>query len=73
VHFELTSRRVAGLIGVGEHDQVTTPRAATVLYQGIAESELHVVAGAGHMSYVEEQEEYLRAVCAFFGRAAAGK
>ena len=65
--------RTPTLVIVGEHDQVTTPRAATVLQQGIAESELHVVAGAGHMSYVEEQEDYLEAVRGFLRRAARDK
>ena len=61
------------LVVVGEHDRVTTPRAARVLQQGIAESELHVVSGAGHMSYVEEQEDYLGAVRGFLRRAARDK
>jgi proline iminopeptidase len=61
------------LVIVGEHDLVTTPRAARALHDGIAGSELHVVAAAGHMSYVEGQEDYLDAVRAFVRRAAASK
>jgi proline iminopeptidase len=53
------------LVIVGEHDQVTTPRAARVLHQGIADSELEIVAGVGHMSYVEAPAPYLDAVRAF--------
>jgi proline iminopeptidase len=59
------------LVIVGEHDQVTTPRAAQVLQQGIADSELHVVAGAGHLSFVEARDAYLDTVRAFLRRALA--
>jgi proline iminopeptidase len=53
------------LVLVGEHDQVTTPRAAQVLHQGIADSELQVLADAGHLSFVEARDAYLAAVRAF--------
>jgi proline iminopeptidase len=59
------------LVVVGEHDQVTTPRAARVLHQGIADSELAVIPDVGHMSYVERPDRYLDAVRAFLRRAAA--
>jgi pimeloyl-ACP methyl ester carboxylesterase len=58
------------LIIVGEHDRTTTPRAARVLHDGIADSELHVVAGAGHMSLVEKPDDYLAAVQAFLRKRA---
>jgi proline iminopeptidase len=57
------------LVIVGEHDQVTTPRAARVLHQGIADSELEIVAGTGHMSFVEARDAYLNAVRAFLRKA----
>jgi len=57
------------LVIVGEHDHVTTPRAARVLHDGIADSELESVAGAGHLSFVEAQDAYLNAVRAFLRRA----
>jgi proline iminopeptidase len=53
------------LVIVGEHDLVTTPRAARVLHEGIAASELRIVPGAGHMSYVEAPETYRSAVSSF--------
>jgi proline iminopeptidase len=53
------------LIVVGEHDRTTPPRAARVLHDGIANSELVVVPDAGHMSFVEQQEIYLEAVQRF--------
>jgi 3-oxoadipate enol-lactonase len=59
------------LVIVGEHDRTTTPRAARVLYEGIAGSELAVVPEAGHMSFVEQPEAYLDPVRQFLGRLAA--
>ena len=50
---------------VGEHDRTTTPRAARVLHDGIAGSELVIVRDAGHMSFVERPEVYLDAVGRF--------
>ena len=50
------------LLVVGEKDRTTTTRAARVLHDGIAGSELVVVPGVGHMSLVEAQDEYLEAV-----------
>jgi Tfp pilus assembly protein PilF len=50
------------LVLAGEHDRCTTPRAARVLHDGIRGSELRVLPGAGHMSIVEAQKEYLDAV-----------
>ena len=59
------------LVVVGEFDQTTTPRAARVLHEGIAGSELKIVPDAGHMSFVEQPEEYLHAVRSFLRGAAA--
>jgi proline iminopeptidase len=56
------------LIIVGERDRATTPRAARVLHEGIAGSELIMVPGVGHMSFVEAQDEYLEAVRSFLWR-----
>jgi proline iminopeptidase len=60
------------LVVVGEHDRTTTPRAAHVLHDGIAGSELAVLPGAGHMSFIEAQDEYLAAVVPFLRGVAAG-
>jgi proline iminopeptidase len=59
------------LVVVGEHDRTTTPRAARVLHEGIAGSELVLIPDAGHMSYVEAQQPYVDAVRAFLRRAIA--
>jgi proline iminopeptidase len=53
------------LVVVGEHDRTTTPRAARVLAEGIPDSELVVLEGAGHMAFVEAQEPFLDAVRRF--------
>jgi pimeloyl-ACP methyl ester carboxylesterase len=58
------------LIVVGEYDPTTTPRAARVLHDGIPRSELHVVPDAGHLSFVEQPDDYLAAVRGFLGRSA---
>ncbi len=59
------------LVIVGEHDRTTTTRAARVLHEGIAGSELAVVPDVGHMSYVEAPEAYLGAVRSFLREAVA--
>ena len=56
------------LVIVGELDRTTKPRAARVLHEGIAGSELVVVPGVGHMSFVEAQDEYRQAVRGFLRR-----
>ena len=58
------------LVIVGEEDRTTTPRAARVLHEGIRGSELVVLPGAAHISYVEAQDAYLDAVRAFLRRIA---
>jgi proline iminopeptidase len=58
------------LVIVGEHDRTTTPRAARVLHEGIKGSELHVVRDAGHMSFVEQPDDYLTVVRDFLARTA---
>src|SRR5438132_7153819 len=57
------------LVIVGEYDRTTTPRAARVLHEGIRESELHVVPDAGHLSFVEQTDDYLSAVRDFLAQA----
>lgn len=56
------------LVIVGEQDRTTTTRAARVLHEGVAGSELVVVPGVGHMSFVEAQGGYLEAVRGFLRR-----
>jgi len=42
-----------------------------VLHEGIRGSELVVIPGSGHMSYIENTEVYLGAVRAFLSASAA--
>jgi pimeloyl-ACP methyl ester carboxylesterase len=62
---ELGRVRKPVLVIVGEHDRTTTTRAARALHEGIEGSELVVVSGVGHMSFVEDPEAYLEAVRRF--------
>ena len=59
------------LVLVGKHDRTTTLRAARVLHEGIAGSELVVLSGAGHMSFVEAPDPYIGAVRTFLRKVAA--
>jgi proline iminopeptidase len=59
------------LVIVGELDRTTTPRAARVLHEHIPDSDLVVVPGVGHMSFVEQPEPYIAAVRGFLRRVAA--
>jgi proline iminopeptidase len=61
------------LVIVGEKDRTTTPRAARVLHEGIADSRLTIIPGAGHMSFVEAPGPYMEAVRAFLPEVAAGR
>ncbi len=58
------------LVLVGEEDRTTTVRAAGVLHEGIAGSELTVIPAVGHMSFMEAPEAYLAAVRPFLRRVA---
>jgi proline-specific peptidase len=53
------------LVVVGQHDRTTTPRAARILHEGIAGSELVIIPDAGHLSFVEQTDVYLDAVRRF--------
>src|SRR5919204_930484 len=60
------------LVVVGERDRTTTPRAARALHEGIRGSELVVLPGVGHMSFVEAPDDYLLTVRRFLRRSTAG-
>ncbi|HEX7256273.1 MAG TPA: alpha/beta fold hydrolase [Gaiellaceae bacterium] len=61
------------LVIVGAHDRVTTRRANRILHEGIGGSEYVELPGAGHMSMVEAQKDYLDAVIRFLRRAVDGR
>jgi proline iminopeptidase len=56
------------LVLAGRHDRTTSVAAAEAMASGIPHAELVVFEDAGHMSYVEDQAVYLRAVGDFLGR-----
>jgi 3-oxoadipate enol-lactonase len=56
------------LVIVGEEDHTTPPAEARLIAQGIAEAKLAVIPGAGHISNLEQPEEFNKAV----GEFAAG-
>src|SRR5918911_1956267 len=68
----LANIRRPTLVVVGERDRTTTPRAARILHEGIEGSELVVIPGVGHMSFVEDQATYLDAVRTFLHKAKIG-
>jgi proline iminopeptidase len=65
---KLMDVRKPTFVMVGEYDRTTTPRAARVLHEGIPGSELHIVRDSGHMSFVEQSDDYLAAVRTFLAR-----
>jgi proline-specific peptidase len=60
------------LVVTGGLDRTCTPRASRDLHVGIPGSELLIVPGAGHMTYVERPDIYLPAARAFFARNGVG-
>jgi proline-specific peptidase len=56
------------LVITGEHDRTCTPRAAREMQAGLPNSELKIIEGAGHMSFIEEPEVYFSVVRDFFRR-----
>ncbi len=57
------------LVIVGDEDRTTTTRAANVLHEGIEGSDLVIIPGVGHLSFVEAQDVYLDAVRDFLRRS----
>ena len=56
------------LIITGERDRTCTPRAAREMHAGIPGSELVILPGAAHMTFVEQPGMYFAAVRDFFAR-----
>lgn len=61
----LADIRVPTLVFAGAEDQVTPPALAEALRDGIPGAVLHVLAGAGHISNLEEEAEFTRVLLAF--------
>jgi len=56
----------ATLIITGEHDRTCTPRAAQDIHSRIRGSSLVIIPDAGHMTFIEQPEQYFTAVRRFF-------
>lgn len=69
---ELPSVEVPTLIIQGENDTVFPPRLAEVMHEGIPNSELVIIAGAGHGVGREKPEEFNAAVLRFLEKVEAG-
>jgi len=55
----------------GRHDRTCSPEAAARIAELVPRGELYVFESAGHMTFVEATEEYLRVVSDFLDRATA--
>jgi len=66
---ELAGITVPTLVIVGEDDTLTPPAVVRDIHEGIAGSELVVLAGAGHLSNLEAPEAFNAAVADFLSRA----
>jgi pimeloyl-ACP methyl ester carboxylesterase len=60
--------RVPTLVVVGEEDEITPLAEAETLQRGIAGSRLAVIPRAGHLSSLENPDEFNRQVRAWLGR-----
>jgi len=61
----LTGINIPTLIIVGEHDKITPPIAAEFLHENINGSELVIIKKAGHLSNLENPEEFNKALLHF--------
>lgn len=64
----LPNIKVPTLILVGEHDGITPPDASRAMQAKIGGSELHVIPDAGHMSNLENPEEFNKHLLSFLKR-----
>jgi len=56
------------LVTTGRHDRTCTVQAAEAIADGIPDAELVIFEQSGHMTFVEEQDRYLKVVRNFLGR-----
>lgn len=50
--------KIPTLIMVGEHDQITPPAAVLAMQEKIPNAQLHIISQAGHLSNLENPEEF---------------
>ncbi len=63
----LADINIPTLIMVGEHDKLTPPIAAELMHENIAGSELVIIKKAGHLSNIENPEDFNEAMLRFLG------
>jgi pimeloyl-ACP methyl ester carboxylesterase len=63
--------RAPTLVACGEDDQVTPPKYSTRLRDDIAQAQLVLLPGAGHMVMIEEPAVVAGVIVELFGRVAA--
>jgi proline iminopeptidase len=68
VEDRLPSVRHPVLVLAGRHDRTTSVAAAEAIATGIPGAQLTIFEEAGHMTFIEENAPYLRAVTDFLGR-----
>ncbi len=56
------------LVLAGRHDRTCSVEASQAIAEGVPQAELVVFESGGHMTFVEENDAYVRAVRAFLGR-----
>ena len=56
------------LVCTGRHDRACTAEAAQAIAQGLPKSELVIFEHSGHMTFVEENELYLKVVRGFLNK-----
>jgi proline iminopeptidase len=59
------------LVLAGRHDRVCAPEASEAIATGVRGAELHVFEESGHMTFVEQQDEYVAVVRDFLDRRVA--
>ncbi len=64
----LSNIKVPTLILVGEHDTVTPPSLSQEMHSRIPKSEMHVIPNEGHMSKLENTEEFNKHALNFLGK-----
>jgi len=63
---KLSEIKIPVLFIVGEEDKITPPKASELMHEKIKESTLHIIAGAGHLSNLENPDEFNEQLIKFF-------
>jgi proline-specific peptidase len=71
VEARLPAVRHPVLVLAGRHDRTTSVAAAEVIAEGIPGAQLTIFEDAGHMTFIEDNAAYVRAVADFLGRHAS--